>query len=612
MDKMDSMKTAVSAFAIALLLVRIEAAETSARKARIEPQILSTSAISASRGTRAKLEVRGKGLAEAHGLIFDCSALNGEIKSIEDKSGEQKLTLEISIGPDAGNGVHTFRLVSPMGVTSPRSLLVHHEVAILEEDLPTDVERPARRLPPAPIVVLGKVGAVGEVDFYAFDAEAGEQFSFEVYNDRKFDAQLFIYERAESWFDPHALNRLAFNDEPNRGYGDLNPVLSYRFEKKGRYLAAVSAFLGGGGADHFYALRVIRGSPNGTLLTGRPAAHTSPSNWEERKFIRTLGENRLADLRARSIPAAEGDLVKLTKVPDAESAGAEKNLREITIPSEIEGAFDVPGDIDRFRFKLKDGALLAVEIETPDRPAPLCTPRVAILDDSGQEVLNNIFAWVEGSGEFIGKAIESKVIGQFVRGGEYSLEIKDLTTRNGGPDYRYKVIIREQMPHIGKVTLATSFGRGGNGMVTRGAAIDHLNLAPGEVRKISIMTEMEEGYNGQVVFSFENFPTGVETHPAAELEPERPRILDEGKKERFRPNYGAATLLLMVSSNAPATRLPHMVQVWAKPVLNGKSGRFLSVQTLPLMIVRPDEPLPHLAVMETATHKSLAPAPDAN
>jgi hypothetical protein len=586
------MNCLIAATTMTALLVQTAAAEAPARKPRVEPQISSASPMSATRGTRAKMEIRGNGLAGTHAVIFDCPDISGEIKTIDEKSGEQHLTAEFAIGAQASHGVHTFRLVSPMGVTSPRALLIHDEVAVPEENLPMDIQQGGRRLPPAPLVVLGKVGAIGEVDYYAFDAEAGEQLSFELYNDRRFDAQFFIYERTESWFESNALRRVAFNDEPNRGYGDLNPLLSHRFEKKGRYLAAVTAFLGGGGADHFYALRMFPGAPKQAFSTTGAAAHIPSGHWEERKFIRPLGEDRLADLRARSMPGQPE--IKLEKIADDESTA--RDVREITLPAQIDGAFDAPADIDRFRFKLKDGALLAIEIETPERPAPLCTPRIGIRDDTGQEVLNNIFAWVEGSGEFIGKAIESKVIGQFVRGGEYLLEIKDLTTRHGGPDYKYKIIVREQIPHLGKITIATSFGRGGNGMVTRGGLIDHLNLAPGEVRKLSIMTEMEEGFNGQVIFNFENLPSGVEAHPAAEVEPERPRILDEGKKERFRPNYGAATLLLTVSSNAPATRLPQMVQVSAKAILNGKSGPVLPVQVLPFMVVRPDEPSPQMAV----------------
>src|SRR5262245_31901853 len=58
----------------------------------------------------------------------------------------------------------------------------------------------------------------------------------------------------------------------------------------------------------------------------------------------------------------------------------------------------------------------------------------------------------------------------------------------------------------------------------------------------------------------------------------------EGKKERFRPNYGAAALLVTVSSNAPATSVPQMLNVWARPVLNGKIGAALAVQTLPFTI----------------------------
>src|SRR5262245_10790239 len=132
------------------------AADPGTRKPRVEPQILASSPISATRGTRSTVELRGKGLAGASAVICDCAALTAEIKSIEEKSDEQKLKLEFVIGSKANRGVHTFRVVSPMGVTSPKPLLVHDEVTVAEESLPTEIEQSARRLPPAPIIVLGR------------------------------------------------------------------------------------------------------------------------------------------------------------------------------------------------------------------------------------------------------------------------------------------------------------------------------------------------------------------------------------------------------------------------------------------------------------------------
>src|SRR5204863_2439179 len=60
--------------------------------------------------------------------------------------------------------------------------------------------------------------------------------------------------------------------------------------------------------------------------------------------------------------------------------------------------------------------------------------------------LLNVFAFVQGSGEFVEKVLEPKITYKFERGGEYLLELRDLTSRNGGPDFRYRVVIRPQIP----------------------------------------------------------------------------------------------------------------------------------------------------------------------
>jgi hypothetical protein len=116
-----------------------------------------------------------------------------------------------------------------------------------------------------------------------------------------------------------------------------------------------------------------------------------------------------------------------------------------------------------------------------------------------------------------------------------------------------------------------------------------LNLLPGESKKVSVLTEHEEGFDGQVALSFENLPAGVEVLPAAEVEPERARPLDEGKKERFRPGQQVVTVLLAAASDAPATRLPQMARVKARPVLDGKIGQTIVVQSIPVMVVKSEE-----------------------
>ena len=138
--------------------------------------------------------------------------------------------------------------------------------------------------------------------------------------------------------------------------------------------------------------------------------------------------------------------------------------------------------------------------------------------------------------------------------------------------------------------MCSSFGRTFDGTMTKGPEVLQLNLIPGESKKVSVLTEHEEGFDGQVALSFEGLPAGVEVLPAAEVEPERARPLDEGKKERFRPGQQVVTVLLAAAADAPATRLPQVARVKAQPVVNGKIGETIVVQSIPVMVVKSEDP----------------------
>lgn len=609
----------------------VKPAAGQAPKPRPEPQLSSAFPLGASQGLRIGVELRGQSLENAYAVWFDCAAIRGEIKSIEPVKAEGdgkpakgqpvlKVMAEFVVGPDADLGQHTFRIVGPRGVSNPLPFFVYQEPVTVEGDLPLEGASGVRRISRLPAVVSGTLGKTGEVDSYEFDADAGQELFFEVLQAGRTDPQIAIYERAGSWFDSKALRRLAFNDEPNTASKNLSPALTYRFEHKGSFLVAVTGFLGRGGADSSYQLRIMPSAQKGLAVSSPKLAHELEGRWQERSFARELRLDRLKALKSRAVdvvdlkpgtpnesqaasaasaaPSEVGPMpesrrttprTEMALTREQESTGASDEAAAIVPPTLLDGKIDAPGDVDRFKFHVDDGARLAFEIETPLKPAPLFTPRIGLFDENGQEVLNNVFAFVQGSGEFIEKVHEPKVTHKFERGGDYWLEVRDLTSRNGGPLCQYRVIVRPQIPHVGKVAICSSFGRTFDGTMTKGPDVLQLNLVPGESKKITVLTEHEEGFDGQVALSFENLPLGVEVLPAAEVEPERARPLDEGKKARFRPGQQVVTVLLAAAVDAPTTRLPQLAQVKARPVLNGKIGQTMVVQSIPVMVVKPQE-----------------------
>jgi hypothetical protein len=605
---------------------RVISTALAAEKPRVEPQLLSVFPSGAPKGSRSQVEIRGRGLEDAYAVWLDCPSITGEVKAVEVLKPDQALdtatgnptcraSLELSVDPDASLGIHFIRLVTPRGVSNPRPFLVHQHDAAIEGNLPIEDEPAARRLSTLPLVVSGKISTPGEVDYYSFEAKEGEELFFEVLGGN-FDPQVSVYEQTGSWFDLRRLNRLAFNDEANTASKNLSPVLTWSPGRSGRFLASVNSFLGRGGADFSYQLRIVRAvQPEPAMSVSKPA-HADSGTWHERTFARRLELDRLKKLKSRTVDLIEEKGAGKTKGPATDLAygghtdsqksrsqrlsaepGQELKLlrqderqlgnqgQEIQIPCLIEGTIDAPGDSDQFSFHVSDGARLALEIETPGMPAPFFTPRVGVFDEAGQEILNNVYAFVQGSGEFIEKVIESKVTYTFGRGGKHVLEIRGLTSQAGGAGCQYRVLVRPQIPHVGKIDIVSSFGRTFDGSLKKGPEIDRLNLAQGEAKRITALVEQEEGFDGEIAFSLEGLPAGVAAFPAAQVEPDRPRVLDEGKKERFRPGSQFVTVILAAAPDAPPTRLPHWVHVRAKPVVKGVLGPELPVVSFPLMVL---------------------------
>jgi hypothetical protein len=567
-----------------------------------EPQLASIAPIGARRNGATQCEIRGQALEGAYALWTDCPELKGTIQAVEEEqppaeTGDKKqrsktyrIATELAVSPGAALGIHSIRVISPRGISNAVSFVVHDDPAGDEARLPKEADLAARRLN-VPAAVGGRIAQEGEVDSYVFHVDAEQELRFEVVSGDRLDAQITIYEPSGSWLDPQRWRRLAHNDEPNAASRNKNPNLTYRFSKPGRYVVSVASFLGRGGPDYCYLMRVA--PPETPCFSAPLLAHPSPGRWDERSFTRRLDLDRLVLVAARTVPAAPAkeapsgaEKPALVRTPEREPNDGEQEALEIAVPSLIEGTIEHSGDVDWFRFTIADGARLAFEIETSELPAPLFTPRITVVDASGHELVNNVYAYVQGSGEFIEKTVEPKVTASFERGGEYRLRIEDVTSRHGGRDFRYRIMVRRQLPHMGRVEAGLGFQPLTDGNVRRSRDADHLNLEPGQAKKITVLTEQEEGYDGEIALAVEGLPVGVDAFPATEVEPDRPGVIDEGKKQRYRPVARTATILFVARSDAPLTKLPAAVCLKATPVVRGRLGTTFTVHELPLMVVR--------------------------
>src|SRR2546428_13078968 len=120
-----------------------------------------------------------------------------------------------------------------------------------------------------------------------------------------------------------------------------------------------------------------------------------------------------------------------------------------------------------------------------------------------------------------------------------------MTARYGGPGYRYRVLVRPQVAHVGAVQVQPG----------------DLNLVRGGSRKLIVITSQEEGFAGDVMFAFAGLPEGVEAFPAAEVNDKRdPTDVDENA-DAVVAKIQTIAIVLTAASNAPLTSAPKTVQL---------------------------------------------------
>ncbi|MCY3758893.1 MAG: hypothetical protein OXG96_14325 [Acidobacteria bacterium] len=584
-----------------------------------DPTILSVHPLGARAGSALEVDVQGYLLEGARAVWFEQGGIQSRVRDVRavpaegngdsEAAGEDKPVLlgvrvELEIPSNALAGVHRFRLVSKRGVSNALMFWVNSDAVLDETSQPHQTPSTAQPVG-VPAVVNGRVVGDGEEDFYAFELTEARELRFEVFcktpgkppDDVGLDPELTLYEPTGSWFDKERTTRLAYNDDPSSYHVSRLPRLTYRFRKEGRYLVGVGAFLGGGSPHFSYQLRISDSSAPTFAELDRNGYNRVPVPWKERAFRRPIGSGRLALLESRSVvsngtgadrpltngaasshgepvqPGANGrgSQASIILVKEQESGDGEGNTLSVSVPGIAEGTIDRPGDVDRYAFKAERGQQVAFEVETPQVGPPQFNPRFGVLDEEGRELFNNVYKRLGRQLTFYLKTVEPKTLYTFERSGEYSLVIGDLTRRFGNAGFRYRLLLRPQIPHVGEVRTDT----------------DRLNLVAGQASKITVTTDQEEGYSGDIALVLDGLPEGVEFYPGTEVKAYQGPVPEDGLKTRFSPRSESVTIVLLAGADAPATPLPVKLRLLARPISDEGPGSGLLIKEIPTMVVRP-------------------------
>ena len=502
-------------------------------------------------GKTREAAIRGRNLKEARALWFPKSGILARVLDATD----DLLRVELTVDSGAFIGKHAFRVVTPAGVSNEIELAVSGAIPILESV-------PDQPVSHFPVSIAGRIAQAGAVNTYPISVEAGQTITFEVQSGfRGFDPSVAIADQSGSWFDSQRMNRIAFNDEPLFFPGlSTNARLVHRFERGGRYLVQVGSASGQGTPDYVYELRMTPG------VTPAPVLHPQwTGGWEERQFTRAMGSNWMAQIAARG---AEGPVPKDPESFRAVKEGA-ATVPVMTPPGVIEGRIEKPGEAHVIQVKVDKAQDLAVEIETPEATMPRFNPVIRLTESNGNEIVTDVYTKLNNNGLYMMKMIQAKTTFSVSAPGTYTLQIRDITTDRAGNDFSYRVLVRPQIPHVGKLTCSD----------------DRLNLQAGATKTLTVTAEREEEFGGVLALYAENLPAGVTAIPAMEKPVERPPLPNGGRLERYTPKPQTSSLLLVTSPDAPASDLPILVHVTARPVVNGRLGNPIPVGDLPVMVV---------------------------
>ena len=630
---------------VLLFLGDSRAADESKKAPPKEPKTLSVFPLGGERGTTVEVSVRGQHMEGATAAWFECGDVEIRFLGLEEiresapdelaeRDPQAKQTelaghrarLQLRIGEDAKVGLHRFRIVTPRGMSNALTFQVVSEPVVLEQ------EAEEHQTVQAPTVIAGTTKTNGELDWYAFQAKEGEQFhfqtftSFPIYIPYSAEAELNLHAPTGSWFDPDRLLRLPWESRPlswvpvlqsrRQGWGarfEVFPMPTHRFRTAGRYLVSMGSFLGEGNPDFAYLLRIGTEPPNSSTVMGQPA-HPDPADWLERDsgayaqhgaFHKPLESDRLKVLAARSVapatgsgdaeaePESQGDAVHdrvISRFQEQEPNDTEGP--EVSTAVVLEGAIDPPGDVDTYRFRVKAGEGLAFEVETPEAAPPQFNPWIWVSGPEGEEVFNNIHFEYGGDGDDVSKTTERKTVFTFQKDGIYRLLIRDLTSRRGGPELAYRLLIRPKIPHVGRVEYV--LGVKGRRL---GPTTDRVNLEPGQSKTFTVVCDLEEGFEGGIAVTADNLPRGVRVLPATPA-PYTTSLLkgayyfpmglesgNLGDMTRFRPVRKGVTMAFVADADAPATGTPQLVRLWAQPMAGDRTGTPLPLGRVPIMML---------------------------
>lgn len=351
------------------------------------PQLIRLSPASAQRGQTVRITFEGKYLEKASEVIASHPGVRGKL--VAEANSRNCVQADVTFPEDTPAGTVKFAVKTPEGQSAELPFILDLFPALAEVE-PNDSPRTAQKIT-LPVTVVGTISQAGSVDYYRFDADAGQEVGVQI-----------VTAAVGSKFDP--LLQL-IDDTGGVVAESTNGLLGYRCDRAGTYALGVRDRQYRGSRDMHYRLHIgcipiitavfplglQRGTEaeigvDGVYLGGIRAVRVkAPADAALGSRLpvtmmtphgRALGE---AGVVVGEFPEviSPGHAAGQHDVPSAE--------RSLPVPGTANGRIELPGTTETWRFTAQKGQHVIVEVNARRLGSPLDS-YLEILDASGKPV----------------------------------------------------------------------------------------------------------------------------------------------------------------------------------------------------------------------------------
>ncbi len=446
------------------------------------PRLMTVMPMGGQISTTVEVSTTGQNTENITEMLFSTDKITA--KPMTDANGQPVANkFVVTIAPDAPVGIHDVRILSRLGISSPRAFTVGALPEVTRTETNTSLET-AMALPVNSI--CNAVMTKRAIDFYSFKAEEGKRVAVEcaaVGIDSRLTPVVII---ADSKGRDLLVNRTG-------GILDFTPPAT------GDYVIKVNDLTYQSSERHFYRLAVQNVAENEA-----PPRHPST-----------------AGVSSMSWPPT--GLEAAPKATEIEPNNFADQAQKVSLPLDMGGTFFPAADVDTYEFTAKKGDTWWVEVASerlglPTDPFVLIQ---SVTQKDGAEVLTDVAELYDikspvkvssngysydgppydvGSPDVLGK-VEIK------EDGTYRLQVRDLFggTRND-PNNRYRLIVRKAAPDFALAAWAVHMTlRNGD----RAAFSKPMALRAGGAMVLEVLAIRRDGFNEEIELSMDGLPKGM-------------------------------------------------------------------------------------------------------